>query len=297
MKFGVFVSNWEPFAYEPKIYEKIATQAEDLGYEFFLVSNHFLRPSIGTQKAASIRAESTIDTWSILSYVAAKTSKIKIGSCVAPLPLYNPFLLSKTVSSIDVLSGGRVIFGVGAGYDQREFEIYGTWDNAATRVAKTRESIELIKKLWSEESVDFKGKFYNAKGVISEPKPLQGSSLPIWTGAMGLKTLELTSRFADVWIPSLPLGASLDFYEKRSKKLKSDAQKFGRSVKMGLLGHIVPEDFKLPFSVVGTLSSSAMTLEKYRELGCEYFAAVFLPTQDTLDLMKRFHQEVVPSFS
>ncbi len=297
MKFGVFASNWEPFSFEPKMYEKIAVQAESLGYDFFLVSNHFLRPSIGTQKATSIRGESTIDTWSILSYVAAKTSRIRVGSLVAPLPLYNPFFLSKIVSSIDVLSGGRMIFGIGAGYDQREFEIYGTWDNAATRVEKTRESIELIKKLWSEESVDFNGKFYSAKGVISEPKPSQGSSLPIWTGAMGKRTLELTARVADAWIPSLPLGGSLDFYAKSSRKLKSDTQKYGRDVKMGLLGHIIPEDFKLPFSVVGTLRSCTKTLEEYRKLGCEYFAAVFLPTKDTLELMKSFHREVVPSFT
>jgi alkanesulfonate monooxygenase SsuD/methylene tetrahydromethanopterin reductase-like flavin-dependent oxidoreductase (luciferase family) len=296
MKFGVFASNWEPFAYEPKLYEKISILAESLGYDFFLVSNHFQRPPIGSQRP-SIRSESTIDTWTLLSYIAGKTSRIRIGSCVTPLPLYNPFLLSKIVASLDVLSDGRVILGVGAGYDQREFEVYGKWENASIRVERTREAIELIKQLWSNEIVDFKGKFYDAKQVISEPKPTQGSSLPIWTGAMGKKTLELTARLADVWIPSLPLGASLEFYEERSNKLRADTQKSGRKVEMGLVGHIVNEDTKLPFPVVGNLSSCIKTLESYKSFGCEYFAAVFLPTKDTLELMKKFHEQVVPSFA
>ncbi|MCL4517967.1 MAG: LLM class flavin-dependent oxidoreductase [Thaumarchaeota archaeon] len=297
MKFGVFASNWEPFSYDPHIYEKIAMLGEELGYEFFLTSNHYVRPGIGTAHSTSVRNQSTIDSWSLLSFVAAKTSKIKIGALVTPVTLHNPFMLAKIVSTVDALSNGRVLFGAGAGFEKREFELYGTWDETPVRVKKTEEALILLKKLWTEQVVDFKGRFYEAHGVVNEPKPPQGATLPIWTGAMGDKTLGITARLGDAWIPSIPLGANLDFYAEKSKKLKSMSSSLGRKVDLGILGHIVSEDFTPTFEAIGNLKNCHKKLEAYRSMGCEYAAMVFLPPSRTLDLMKSFYRDVVPSFS
>ncbi|MDG6995853.1 MAG: LLM class flavin-dependent oxidoreductase [Nitrososphaerota archaeon] len=297
MKFGVFASNWEPFSYNPHIYEKIAMLGEEIGYEFFLTSNHYVRPGIGTAQATSVRNQTTIDSWSLLSYLAGKTSKIRIGALVTPVTLHNPFMLAKIVSSVDALSDGRVIFGAGAGFEKREFELYGKWDETPVRVKKTEEALILLKKLWTEEVVNFKGKYYEAKGVVNEPKPPQRESLPIWTGAMGEKTLGITARLGDAWVPSLPLGATLDFYEVKSKKLKAMTASLRRKVTMGILGHVVSDDFTPSFEGLGTLKTCHKKLEAYRSMGCELAAINFLPPTKTLDLMKSFYNEIVPSFS
>ena len=297
MKFGAFASNWEPYSHQPQIYERIAMQAEELGYEFFLTSNHFLRPGIGTSQLQSTQSDATIDTWSLLPYLAAKTRTIKIGSCVTPVSLYNPFFLAKITSTVDVLSNGRLIFGAGAGYERREFEIYGTWDEEARiRVKKVEEALNLIKKLWTEERVNFSGNFFQAKDAVNEPKPKQGASLPIWSGAMSSGMLHVTAKLANVWIPSHPLGATLEFYSRSSKKLSSYAKESSRSVKQGLLGNIVDDGYKSSMEIVGTLASCAKKLEEYRSLGMEYFAANFLPPDKTLELMKKFYQDIIPSF-
>lgn len=297
MKFGVFVSNWEPFSHSPQIYEKIAMRAEELGFEFFLVSHHYVRPTIGNAGSLTAKNHATLDTWSLLSYLAGKTGKIKLGSCVTPITLFNPFLLAKIASTVDVLSGGRVILGAGAGYEKREFEIYGTWDpEPRTRVSKVEESLTLMKRLWSEEKVDHKGRFFEASEVVNEPKPVQ-AMIPLWFGAMSPSMLKLTAKMGDVWIPSLPLGATLPFYEKKSTMLKSFCNDAGRQVKLGLVGHIVSEGFQSPFETIGTLNSCVKRLEQYRSFGMEYLASVFLPVNDTLGLMERFAREIVPSFS
>lgn len=278
------------------MYEKIALRAEELGFEFFLASHHYVRPVIGNAGTLTAKNHATLDTWSLLSYLAGKTTRIKLGSCVTPVTLFNPFLLAKITSTVDVLSAGRTILGAGAGYEKREFEIYGTWDQEPkTRVSKVEESLTLIKRLWSEENVDHKGQFFEANIVINEPKPLHGS-IPLWFGAMGSAMLKLTAKMGDVWIPSLPLGATLPFYEKKSRMLKSYCKDAGREVKFGLVGHIVSEGFQLPFETIGTLNSCVSKLEQYRSFGMEYLASVFLPVNDTLALMERFAKDIIPSF-
>jgi len=111
-------------------------------------------------------------------------------------------MLAKTVATLDVLSNGRTILGVGAGVTQRMFEAYGAWDPAKTRVAKTGEGIKLILRLWSEPKVDFTGKHYIAKGSILEPKPVQKPHPPLLFGGAGTRMLKLAGRYADIcYIP------------------------------------------------------------------------------------------------
>ena len=297
VKFGVFVSNWEPFSYNPEIYERVALEAEELGYDFYLLSNHFTRPGIGTNQPLPAKNHTTLDTWSLLPYLAAKTRRIKLGACVTPITIYNPFLLAKMASTVDVLSRGRLIFGAGAGYEKREFEIYGKWEEAPVRVKKFEESLRLMKKLWSEENVNFEGRYYNATDVPNEPKPVLRGSLPIWIGAMSSVMLKITARIGDVWIPSLPLGATLEFYEKSSKLLARYSREANRQVGYGLVAHVVKEGVNLPFQTLGTMETCRTKLEQYVSSGLEYLATVFLPVDSSLELVRKFAHEIVPSFS
>ncbi len=146
--------------------------------------------------------DSTLETWVLLSHLAASTKTIRLGTWVTPIPLRHPGLLAKTVASLDVLSEGRVILGVGAGVTQRMFEAYGSWDPAKTRVDKTEEGVRLMLRLWSEAKVDFAGKHYVSKGAVLEPKPVQKPHPPLLFGGAGARMLRLAGRYADIcYIP------------------------------------------------------------------------------------------------
>src|SRR5438552_11643637 len=117
--------------------------------------------------------DSTVESWVALTYLAAKTQNVKLGTIVTPIPFRPPAMLAKMVSTMDVLSAGRAILGVGAGWSQTEFEGYGTWDDPKTRVDKTREGVELILQLWQKPHVDFKGMYYHARCAILDSTSLE----------------------------------------------------------------------------------------------------------------------------
>src|SRR2546430_5068773 len=135
-----------------------AIEADQLGYWGFVLPDHYMwGPDRG--------GDSTLETWTALTYLASKTEKIRLGTLATPIPFRPPGMLAKTVSTLDLLSNGRTILGVGAGWSQTEFEGYSEWSSNKIRVDKTREGLDLILKLWTQEKVDFKGKFYHAKGA------------------------------------------------------------------------------------------------------------------------------------
>src|SRR5437867_12972232 len=105
-----------------------------------------------------------------LTYLAAKTEKIRLGTLVTPIPFRPPGMLAKTVSTLDLLSNGRTTLGVGAGWSQTEFEGYSEWNPNKIRLDKTREGVELILKLWTQEKVVVNGKFYHANGAVLDLK-------------------------------------------------------------------------------------------------------------------------------
>ena len=297
LKFGICTYNWEPFSYTPKIYEDLAQEAEGLGYDSFFVTDHFLRPH--APKEIKISQNATLEAWTLLSYVAAKTRTIKLGTAVTPMPLRKPELLAKMVATVDVLSEGRVILGVGAGWDQPEFEAYGKWYPAGERVDRTREGIELVKKLWTEDVVDYSGKFYSAKGVVCEPKPVQKGGPPVWLGAIHDKMLKLTGDLADGWFPGRAVGATEEHYAYAVPKIKEEMKAAGRNkrLKLSLMGYFVEPQASLALPAIGRIDKAAEFIQQYKDLGCEYIAVMFFPVDNFKPMMRSFAKDVVPSFS
>ncbi len=142
--------------------------------------------------------DSTLETWMALTYLAAKTRRIRLGTWVTPIPLRPPGVLAKMVSTLDLVSGGRWLLGVGAGSTRRMFEAYSQWDPPKIRVDKTREGVELILKLWSEEKVDYNGRYYKAKGAVLDTKPVQKPHPPLLFGGAGRRMLQLAGMYADI---------------------------------------------------------------------------------------------------
>ena len=164
MKFGLAVTGRA----NPKILEKMAIKADSVGYDSFLVTDHFMLPE----------ANNHVDVWSFLPYLAAKTEHIRLGTCVTPLPFRRPGVLAKMISTTDNLSNGRVILGAGFGWYQPEFDGFSQWLSTKDRIAFSEEATQLMIRLWSDKApVDFSGKFLKASGAIVE-SPTRPETVP-----------------------------------------------------------------------------------------------------------------------
>jgi probable F420-dependent oxidoreductase len=134
----------------------------------------------------------------MLSFIAAATNRIGLGTEVLVLPQRNPTLTAKQVSTLDTLSGGRVRLGVGVGWQESEFEALG--EDFGNRGRRMDEAINLLRRYWSEESVTANSQFYQFEAIAMEPKPPQGRKLPIWIGGSADATMKRVGELGDGWL-------------------------------------------------------------------------------------------------
>jgi alkanesulfonate monooxygenase SsuD/methylene tetrahydromethanopterin reductase-like flavin-dependent oxidoreductase (luciferase family) len=264
-------------------------RADELGLWGFVMPDHYMW---GQDRGG----DSTLETWVALTYLAAKTKSIKLGTLVTPIPLRPPGMLAKELSTLDVLSGGRVVLGVGAGWSRTEFEGYSHWDDNKIRVDKTREGVELILKLWgaSKGAVNHEGKYYTALNAVLDPKPIQKPHPPLLFGGVGTRMLKMAGRFGDICC--IPPWAERGF-EKAKKVVLEAASKSGRldTVAFAQLS------FGSSTSTWGQRrvydrEGLRRTIEDADKGGCEYFIVGF-PAEKYLASMNDFVENVMPSFS
>lgn len=174
-----------------------AQAAEELGFDFVSSSDH----PCGSQPS--------YETWTMLSWIAAKTSRIQVATRVLGVPYRPPAMVAKMAETLDRLSGGRLILGLGGGYSDEEFAAFGLGvPSPAEKVTGLKEAASVIRGLWSESNFNFHGQRYHTEGAELEPKPAH--HIPIWLGTFGNRALQVTGQVADGWIPSLgyaPTGA------------------------------------------------------------------------------------------
>ncbi len=167
-----------------------AREAEAAGFDFVSSSDH---PG-GTQP--------TFETWTMLTWIAASTTRIGVASRVLGVPFRAPAMVAKMAESLDRLSGGRLILGLGAGASEDEPRALGLpAPPAAARIRGLAEAITVIRGLWSEPVFSHRGEFYRTGAASLEPKPAR--PIPVWLGTFGPRALRLTGQVADGWIPSL----------------------------------------------------------------------------------------------
>ena len=136
--------------------------------------------------------------WALQAAMAEATKRVRFGCLVTGNTYRHPVVLAKMAVTIDHLSGGRLEFGIGAGWAEIEHTMYGI-EGLDHRVGMLSESLRIIKSLWTEERTNFDGRYYHFKDAIANPKPVQKPYPPIWVGASGATTLRLVARHADVW--------------------------------------------------------------------------------------------------
>ena len=187
---------------------RFAQKAEELEFESVWIGDHIVLPTAPTNQYpytddGSFRRPHDapfLETLTILAYVAACTSTIRIGSTVVIVPYRNPILQAKIFASLDVLSKGRAVCGVGVGWLEKEFETLDV--PYSERGPMTNEWLEIFTNLWTEQEPAYSGDYYSYDGIFFEPKPVQQPRIPIWVGGHTRRALRRTAKYGDAWHPS-----------------------------------------------------------------------------------------------
>ena len=270
-----------------KFVEDVAVEGDRLGFYGFLMSDHYMWQ---TRMPNDIF---TIDSWTTLTYLAAKTEHIKLGTQFSPIPRGNPAQFAKMLSTLDVLSNGRVQLGVGAGWSQNEFEGFSVWNEPKVRVDKTEEGLKLMLRLWTEDEVTFNGKYYYAERAMLEPKPVQKPypALFISGRPRSNRMLRFAGRYGDLFNVAHGTAAGEDVSEEEILQgrdiVLEAARKANRHDKIAYVREL---------RATKDLKGYSKVIELAIKLGAKYCISYFPRDGNYLEDMRRFAKEVMPSF-
>ena len=194
MKFGIWVPNCRDLA-TPEIIRHSAVRAEQLGYDSVFVSDHVVVPNAYVDRFGA----GIYDPLITLSVLAGATSRVLLGTTVLIVPYRNPVLTAKMVASLDALSGGRVVLGIGAGWVPEESAALGV--PFAERGAMTDEYLAAMRELWTSPAPSFAGKYTQFSELRCEPKPIQKPHPPIWVGGHSPAALRRAAAIGAAWHP------------------------------------------------------------------------------------------------
>ena len=294
IRFGIQI---EPqFGFDYVTVEKIALNAEKLGYNSIWSSDHlFLH-----DKAEQINC---MEAWTLLSALASKTSHLRLGTLVTCNSYRYPSLLAKIASTIDLISNGRLEFGIGAGWKEIEFKAFGiSFPSIKERFEQLEETLQIVKLLWTEPKTTFNGKHYTIKDAFSAPKPIQKPHPPIFIGGTGEKhTLKLVAKYGDYcnfgwFFPHEKISHLLDVLKMHCKDINRDYDSVGKSffanvlvcetedqindfyIKVARQRNISVEDFKKRLgngAFIGTPEEVQNRFQHLIDLGFSYFQIVY----------------------
>ncbi len=206
----------------------LARAAEERGFEALFFPEHTHIPA-SRRTPYPLGGELPKEYWCAfdpfvaLSMAAAVTTRLKVGTGICLVVERDPIILAKEVASLDFLSGGRFLFGIGAGWNVEEMENHGT--NFATRWKLLRERIEAMKSIWTQEDSAYRGDLVRFDSIWSGPKPLQKPHPPILLGGHGKKALQRVIRYCDGW---MPIGPMVRDFAAAMRRLREFAQQSGR---------------------------------------------------------------------
>ncbi|MCK9519247.1 MAG: LLM class flavin-dependent oxidoreductase [Dehalococcoidia bacterium] len=286
-----------------------AREFEAMGYDSLWVCDHLYGP-----QSPQIPI---LEAWSLLAALSAVTERAELGTLVTPAGMRNAAQLGKVIATVDNIAGGRIIAGLGAGWMPREFTDFGVpFLSTSQRLGQLRETVELLKRMWTEPEVTYEGKFVQAQNVVCEPKPVRRT--PILIGGAGEQvTLKLAAKEADIWNNMAVHHHAL---ERKTEVLKQHCASVGRPfeeivVSQQCLVTIAPDDAAAgpmietakkifgghmgdpsgPMAISGSPARVREQIEKHIDLGCTMFVMEFFG-RDTREPAKLFAEEVLPHF-
>jgi probable F420-dependent oxidoreductase len=260
----------------------LATRAEELGFDSVWVSDHVAIPTSITSTypygpPGSFNPDAAKNFWepfAVLAFVAGMTKRVELGTSVIVLPQRPPLLIAKQWATLDALSGGRTILGVGAGWMREEFEALGFGDQFDRRGIATDESIAIMRAAWTEAgAIQHKGEAYQFGPVLMEPKPARAGGVPIWIGGHGKRSIRRAAELGDGW---QPLRISPDELRPLVSYLDAQLIRYGRSrtdvtLSLGVLAQ--PPGSGDPTNeseLAGDPDACAEKLRAYQALGVEH---------------------------
>jgi len=285
---------------------KTAHALEELGFTSGWLYDHFHTYPL-------VKEESVFEAWTTLTALAMATERLRLGTIVTCNSYRNPALLAKMASVFDVLSNGRLEFGIGAGWYQQEYEGYGyRFDPNPDRIRMLGEAVQIVKELWTSGRCEFEGKYYSLKGALNFPLPVQKPHPPVLIGGGGEKlTLRVVAKYADMF----NTGGDLETYRRKLQVLANHCDKVGRNyedirktymatVSLGReqgeaerkIGELASyfgglEEFKKKHAV-GTPDEVARKLGEFKDLGVSYFILYFRDAHQRRSL-ELFRDEVM----
>ena len=262
-----------------------ARRAEDLGFDFVSANDHMHGP------------DPRYEAWTLLSWIAAGTSRIRVATRVLGVPYRNPAVVAKMAESFERLSEGRLILGLGAGASDEEFRAFGLAPAAPRdKVDGLEEAIRIIRGLWSEQTFTFEGTHHRTHRAEVQPKP--DRPIPIWLGTYGPRALGVTGRLADGWIPSVDL-APPERVPAMWERIARAAREAGRdpadiTAVYNLEVRVDERAEPHPFVVSGSPAEVADQLHGFARLG--FTAFNFIPFgSDSDGQAERLAGEVIPA--
>ncbi len=302
IRFGAFL-----MPHPPEEQFAIARRVDALGFDSIWTGDHvsFHHP--------------LYESLTLLASYIGITSRVKLGVGVYLLALRHPTVAAKITSTLDALSGGRLIFGVGVGGENpKEFEACGI--PHTERGARVSEGIDVVRTLWRDSPASFKGRFTQFEGVSIDPKPVQRPAPPIWVGGRSDAALARAGRQGDGWISYV---VQPERYKQSLAKIEAAASAAGRSLEGFAKGHLTfitlgrdyesaervwvdrlskryAQDFgplAKKYGIIGTPSQCAEQLQRYIEAGCTYFVLdAICEAVDEAQQIETFAAEILPKF-
>ena len=294
MKFGVGLPNYGPHTSFDAI-RRVALAADELGYDSVWTTDHVIVPKENIEPYGHIY-ESVV----ILAMVAAVTQRVRLGTSIIVLPMRNPVLFAKQAASIDAASGGRMIVGVGVGWNEPEYKNMSA--NFKNRGKRLDEDITLLRTLWSSENANFQGRYTQITDSVFAPLP-PNKGIPIWVGGNGEPSWKRAAALGDAWhaTGALPgtIAAAIKYFHEHAP-----ARRFTISARLNVdLNSSVPPIYEYRGAarrrLSGTDDDVRALLREYSNAGLEH-AALWFPTDEvtvTLKQMERFMADIAPEFA
>jgi len=283
-------------------------RAEELGYDAAWLDDHFYG-------VATPPSDDSLECWTLMAALARETSRLRFGALVICNNYRHPPLLAKMASTLDHISGGRLEFGIGAGWYEHEYKAYGyDFPPIGTRLAQLEEALQIVKLMWTEERATFHGRHYRVERAWCNPKPVQQPYPPIMIGGGGEKVLlRLVAQYADRW----NFGGSLDDFRHKLAVLERHCTAVGRdpaAIETSWFGNIIiePDAARLAErlakraarghgdayglnAIIGTPEQIVARLREYIALGVTHFVGMF-GRVERLGATELFAREVMTAF-
>jgi probable F420-dependent oxidoreductase len=301
MKFGMSLSGLGA-----RHYPEVAEMAEANGFDSVWMPEHLIFPAEMPPKYLytpdgypPMRSDTpAFDPWVVLGGVATRTSTIRLATGVFILPLRHPIMVARSVVTLDRLSGGRVVLGMGVGWMPDEFEIVG--EDFRNRGARADEMIELMRLLWSEDTIEFHGKYYDIPPVKFAPKPIDKQhGIPVVVGGTSPGALRRAGRLGDGWMHHAQIHASLYSGESNPGPNEDDFAQLEDHMRVINQHREEAGRTEAPFEFVVGMGSTPENIRRVEDLGVTTCtvgpsAAGLRGTKDDfIDWIKRFADEVM----